>query len=142
MKVLGVVLVALALVIGIVPHFTDCQSQGKAIALTNGKTTPMKCHWTGIGELALAFPLFAVGAVEVAGRRKETHRATSVLGIVLGAFVILLPTKLIGVCAAGMMGSTPLCNSVMSPTLQLAGGVVMAVGVLGLVLARGHDSLP
>ena len=36
----------LALVIGIVPFLTDCQSQGRALTLQTGRTIPMKCHWT------------------------------------------------------------------------------------------------
>ena len=77
MKVIAVIMVVLALVIGIVPQFTDCQSQGKAIALANGKEVPMKCHWTGQGEVALAVPLVALGAVTALSRRSNASGSSS-----------------------------------------------------------------
>jgi len=137
MKVIAVIMVVLALVIGIVPRFTDCQSQGKAIVLANGKQVPMKCHWTGQGEIALAVPLVALGAVMAFSRRKESKRALSVMGIVLGVFVIALPTSLIGVCSMPDM----LCNSLMKPALIFSGGLVAVAGAVGLVLA-GREGEP
>jgi len=134
MKVLGIGLVVLALVAAILPMFTDCQSQGKAIELANGKTIPMKCHWTGVGELALAVPLIGVGAVMTTGRRKETLRSLSMLGALLGVMVILLPAKLIGVCANPDM----ICNSIMRPALIFTGVLITAGSLLGLVMSRGE----
>ncbi len=134
MKVLSVVVVVAALVAGILPQFTDCQSQGMAIQLANGKTVPMKCHWTAQGEIALAVPLVALGAVMGFSRRKETYRVLSIMGMVLGAFVIALPSGLVGVCSSGM-----LCNLVMKPTLILTGAVIIAASLVGLVLSRGAE---
>jgi len=51
-----IALVALALGTAIVPQFTDCASQGKAITLANGKTVEMKCHWTARAEIAVGRP--------------------------------------------------------------------------------------
>ncbi len=130
-KVLGVALVVFAIAIAVVPMFTDCQSQGKAITLANGKTVPMKCHWSGVGEQVAAVPLIAVGAMMPFMRRRETLTGLSVMGVVLGAFVISLPVNLIGTCTSGM-----LCETVMKPTLVTLGGLVVAGGVLGLVLSR------
>ena len=42
MKVIGVILIALALVIGIVPQFTDCLAQGSAMKMPNGNLLPMR----------------------------------------------------------------------------------------------------
>jgi len=131
MKVLGIGLVVLALITGIVPMFTDCQSQGKAIELANGKTVPMKCHWTGVGELALAVPLIGVGAVMTTGRRKETLRSVSIIGALLGIMVILVAARLIGVCANPDM----ICKSVMQPTVILTGSLIVAASLVGLVLS-------
>jgi len=131
MKVLGIVLMVLALGIGVLPQFTDCQSQGKAIELANGKTVPMKCHWTARAELALAGPLLAVGGVVTGSRRRETRRMMGLMGVILGAFVIALPTQLIGVCSSQM-----LCNLVMKPALILGGSVTMAVGAVVAFQAR------
>ena len=44
----------------------------------------------------------------------------------MGAVVILLPTYLIGVCASADM----LCNSIMKPTLILAGTLIIAISLV------------
>ncbi|MHB1356964.1 MAG: DUF4418 family protein [Anaerolineae bacterium] len=130
MKVIAVILVVLALVIGIVPQFTDCQSQGKAITLANGKTIPMKCHWTAVAEIVTAVTLSAVGVLLFVSKRKETKLVLSVLAVVLGAFSLLLPTVLIGVCSSGMV-----CEIVMKPLLVLCSILVMVAGVVAVIFA-------
>ena len=138
MKLAAGLLIVLALVVGVVPAFTDCQSQGRALALANGNTVPMKCHWTGLAELSLAVPLGLVGGATAFGRRKETRRMLAILGMVLGALVISVPTLLIGVCGNADM----LCNSIMRPTLILAGGLVMAISLIfGLLNERQQEEL-
>jgi len=132
MKIAAALVIVLALVIGLVPQFTDCQSQGRALTLQNGSTVPMKCHWTAVAEIALAVPLFALGAVMAFSRRKESKRIIAGLGALLGLFVILLPTALIGVCASSMM----LCNSVMKPTLILSGILVIAISAGTLITSE------
>jgi hypothetical protein len=129
MKVLGSLILILALVAAVVPQFSDCQSQGRALTLQNGKTVAMKCHWTAEATLATAGPLFLLGGMIFTSKRKETLRALSVLGLAAGAFLILLPTALIGVCSSPEM----ICNSVMKPTLILTG--ILTMGISGLVLA-------
>ena len=136
MKVIGSILILLALAVAIVPRFTDCQSQGKAIVLSDGKTIPMKCHWTGVAELATAGPLVVLGGIMTVSRHKQTLRALAILGIVLGIFVILLPAQLIGVCASAEM----LCNMVMRPSLMFAGVLVVATSVVVLLAARGPET--
>ena len=53
-KAMGIGLILMALVIAIVPVFTDCQSQGRSLTTQDGKSVPMKCHWTGIAEIGVA----------------------------------------------------------------------------------------
>jgi hypothetical protein len=125
-------LIVLAIVLGVVPLFSDCESQGNAITLANGATIPMRCHWTGRAELAVAGPLLFAGAVMVGSRRKQVLRTVSGLGVVLGAFAILLPTALIGVCGNPDM----ICNMVMKPTLVFAGMVGIGASAAGLVYLR------
>lgn len=137
MKIAAVLMIVLALLIGVVPQFTDCQSQGRQLTLENGKTIPMKCHWTGQAEMALAGPLLVTGSLLAINKRKETLHGLSVLGGILGIFVILLPTALIGVCANPDM----ICNSVMRPTLILLGSLILALSVFGLVTSfRGETA--
>ena len=131
-KIAAAIIVVLALVIGILPQFTDCQSQGRAIALQNGKTVPMKCHWTAIAEIGMAVPLLGVGTVMGVTKRKESRRIIAGFGMLLGVFVVLLPTRLIGVCASADM----LCNSIMKPTLILSGIVIIAISLAALVVSE------
>jgi hypothetical protein len=129
MKVLAVVIIVMALVVGVVPQFTNCFHEGKTVALANGTQAPMKCLWTAMGELAMAVPVLGVGAMLTISRQKETRRGLAVLGVILGAFVIALPTQLIGVCSH----PDATCNMVMKPAMIFAGAVVMAASV-GILL--------
>ena len=138
MKIAGIAIVVLALVVGIVPQFTDCASQGKSLALANGNAVPMKCHWTAMAALGMSIPLLALGGIMAFSRRKETQRALSVLGVAMGAIVALLPTYLIGVCANGMM----LCNNTMQPTLLFSGILIGATSLVTFVLARKDEAQP
>jgi hypothetical protein len=133
MKIIAGLMILLALATGILPLFTDCQSQGRALTLADGRSIPMKCHWTGIAEIALAVPLLVTGLLMASSKRRETLRTLAVLGGVLGVFVILLPTVLIGVCANGDM----ICNSIMRPALILGGGLIVALSLVGLVRSWG-----
>lgn len=127
MKIIGGSLIVLALLIGIVPMFSDCTSQGRSLTLANGREIPMKCHWTGLAELALAAPLLVVGALMITSMGAESLRNLSLTGGVAGILVILLPSTLIGVCANPDMR----CNALMRPSLILAGSLVVALGVVG-----------
>ena len=129
MKIAGILMIVLALVIGIVPMFTDCASEGKSLTTADGRSVPMKCHWTARAEIAMALPLAAVGGMELFGKRKEGQIFLSIMGVVLGVLVILLPTALIGVCANPEM----ICNSTMKPFLILSGSIVALISLGTLV---------
>lgn len=128
-KFLGVALIVLAIAIAIVPFFSDCQSQGKALTATNGKTVPMKCHWTGVAEIGVAVPLLAAGALMIANRRKESLMSLSIIGIILGGLAIAFPAGLIGVCATPTM----ICSAAMKPLLIILGSLATAVSLGALV---------
>ena len=129
---MGAINIIMALVLGIVPVFTDCLSQGRALELANGKTVPMKCHWTGIAEIGVAIPLAMVGISQIFSKRKETINLASMFGIVLGALAIAFPTFMIGVCANPDM----LCNMVMKPTLIAAGSIAIVANVVVLATTK------
>jgi len=131
-RTMGIVKIVLALAISILPLFTDCQSQGRSLELANGKTVPMKCHWTGIAEIGVAVPLGLIGFFDLFSKRKETNNLLSGMGVVLGALVILFPTFLIGVCANPDM----LCNMIMKPGLILLGSLVILVSLVGFFNSR------
>ncbi len=138
MKVIGGLLIALALLIGIVPMFSDCQSQGRSLTLANGREIPMKCHWTGLAELALAVPLLVVGLLITTSKRTESLRNLNVIAAVAGSLVILLPATLIGVCANPDMR----CNAVMKPSLILSGSLVVALGLVGVMRSLRRKEEP
>jgi hypothetical protein len=125
-------MIALALVIAIVPIFTDCLANGKTLTTADGRSVPMKCHWTAIAEIGLAIPLALVGILNFTSKRKETLRSLNLISLALGALVILFPTVLIGVCANPDMP----CNMIEKPTLILSGIVVMAASLITLGTSR------
>lgn len=138
MKVTSIAIFVLALVVGIAPLLLDCQSQGSSMTLANGKSAPMKCHWTAIAEAAMAVPIGLAAILNFTNKRKESRRSTGLMGMALGAFVILFPTVLIGVCPSAMM----LCNMVMRPLLILSGTLITAAGLYQVITAQRMQELP
>jgi hypothetical protein len=136
-KVLGGLIIVMALVVGIVPLFTDCLSQGRSLTTSTGAQVPMKCHWTSIAEIGVALPLALVGVLTMTSKRKETMRSLAAFGVVLGALVISFPTFLIGVCANPMM----ICNMIERPVLILGGALAIALSVIVALRTRGGGEL-
>jgi hypothetical protein len=127
-KILGGLIIVMALVIGIVPVFTDCLANGRSLTTNAGISVPMKCHWSAVAEIGVAVPLALVGILTFFSKRKETVRSLAAFGVTLGALAIAFPTVLIGTCASDMMP----CNMMMKPIILFSG--VVAIG-LSLVVA-------
>ncbi len=159
MKVLGVVIIIVALAIIIVPQFTNCESGqdnaatktititkvGSASAASSAGTESggmpaaaslpyrmMKCFWSARAEIAVGVALLVVGALLLFARRKDTTRALGIIAAVLGVLTILIPTTFIGTCANARM----VCNTEMKPTLLIAGGITVALGIAVLVMGE------
>src|SRR5574342_68318 len=73
-KSMGILIIVLALVIGIVPLFTDCLANGRSLTTADGRSVPMKCHWTAIAEIGMAVPLALVGIFTAFGKGFEGDR--------------------------------------------------------------------
>jgi hypothetical protein len=131
MVIVGGIFIVLALLLAIIPQFSDCQSQGKAIALPDGKTVPMKCHWTGQAEIVVAVVVLVIGILLIISRNKESQKYLSIIGILMGILAILLPTFIIGTCVTPTMT----CNTVMKTSLLIIGPLVILDGLAGLILA-------
>jgi hypothetical protein len=133
MKVfLGLVLVALGLAIAIIPQYMTCQHQGKYMTLANGIHRPMNCSWTARSEIAVGVPLAGIGVLMTVSRRKESLRNLALIGVILGVFVILLPTDLlIGVCRSNM-----LCHTAMKPLLAVLGTLAIGTCLVGLLISQ------
>jgi hypothetical protein len=135
MKAVGIGIIVIALLIIAVPSFNNCTYEGKSIALPSGKTLDMKCLWTSRASLIAGVTLALVGLLLALSKQKETRRALAVIGAVVSALAISLPTTLIGVCA---MDS--LCVNVMKPSLIGLGMLGIGLSVTAFVLAgRGTD---
>lgn len=131
-KFFGIALVILALAIAIIPAFSDCESQGRTLTVSNGKTVPMKCHWSGVAEIGVAVPLLAVGAMIAANRRRHNLGSLGIMGLVLGGLAIAFPMGLIGVCQTPTMT----CQTIMKPALTLLGSLTIAGSIGAMVLAK------
>jgi len=121
---LGVAIIALALAIVVTPQFLKCPPEKMA----NGTTMIMPCNYTASAEIATGVPILAVGSMLVFIRKKESLRYLGLVGVILGAFVILLPTSLTGVCSGPMP-----CRTVMKPSLLTFGSLVIVTSVTGMV---------
>jgi hypothetical protein len=137
-KVLGVIMIFLALVLAIGPVFTDCESTGKMLTTADGRSVSMKCHWSGIAEIAPAVLLGIAGVSALFGRRKETLRLAGIVGVASGLMAILLPAVLIGTCGNPAMT----CNVLMRPILLASGILAMAASIVLIVIAREPELPP
>jgi hypothetical protein len=129
MKVLAVILAILAILTAVIPQFGDCESQGKMLTLPNGKQVSMKCHWSARAEIAMGIPLLGVAGALGFSRRKETRRALTLVGLLLGALVIAIPNLLIGVCS----GPDMTCRVILYPATLLLGGLIIVGSLVGFV---------
>jgi hypothetical protein len=132
MKLSAILIVALAVLIGVVPLLTDCLSQGMTMATADGRQVPMKCHWTAVASLAMAIPLLIAGGLQWFSKRKESRRSLNLLGAAMGAVVIALPTALIGVCAH----PDAACNLVMRPAMIFMGTLVVGINLVSLIVSE------
>jgi hypothetical protein len=129
--VVAAILILMGILIAIVPQFTNCGSEGKEIALPNGKTVPMKCFWTGRSELIPGIILLALGVMMLIARHRESRLLLSIAALVAGIFVILMPTFIIGTCATPTM----VCNTLMKPIVLVLGALAILASIGGLVLS-------
>jgi CHASE2 domain-containing sensor protein len=156
-KVLAVLIIIIALVIIIVPQFTNCEygndnatagmSSSTSVDTSTtvayaSMTSPMaaaampyrmmKCYWSAHAEIVAGVPLLAVGVLLLFARRKETTRVLGILTVVLGVLTIVIPTSIVGTCANDQM----VCNTEMKPTLLIAGGIAVALGIAVVVVGE------
>lgn len=129
MKIIAIVVMVLGLITIFIPPFYTCDSHGNAIHLPGGKSIPMKCLWTARAEIGLGILLLVVGIFLFISSKLESRRFLSILTLILGILIILLPIAFIGVCINPEMP----CVVVMKPTLLLIGLVAGAFGIAGIV---------
>jgi hypothetical protein len=136
-KIFGAAIVVLAVVLAIVPQFTDCQSQGHYITLANGNLISMKCHWTARAQMAVAVPIAVVGLMLATSKRKKDIFGYSVVAVVLGIMSLLLAATIIGTCSNQAM----FCNTTMKPVIFLTAGLIslLSLGAMIVSFRYRHD---
>lgn len=157
MRVLAFLVIVLALVVVIVPQFTNCEAGRDHPAVLNMQTSDagdvryasmtamegpmesaavpyrmMRCLWSARAEIVAGLPLVALGALLLFARRRETIRVIGVMTTLLGVLTILIPTTVVGTCLNPAM----VCNTQMKPTLLVSGGIMVALGIAVLVLGQ------
>ena len=131
MLVIGIILIVLALLIAIVPQFTECQPKDMSMSSTpNAMASTPECNQSARAELVVGVLLLIVGIGMVIGKRRETQMVLSVLGMAMGIAALLMPT-LIGTCSSPAM----ICNTVMKPSLLILGSLAVITSIVGLVVS-------
>ncbi len=131
MKAIAVFLIIFGILLAWVPSYYTCSAEGKMIQIPGGRSVPMKCLWTARAEMALGAILVLAGFLLLGSRGPESRRFLSLLTFSLGAFIILFPTALIGVCSNPEMS----CAAIMKPMILLAGTLVCALSLMAVFSA-------
>jgi hypothetical protein len=115
--------------------FPVCEMDGKFVETKAGKLLPMPCGYTARAETGLG-ALVALAGIGLLGLTSyDSRRAFGVMTAGLGVVVLLVPTALIGMCAA----PDHICRVATQPALILLGGITVLVGGY-LILARNPAS--
>ena len=120
-RVIGIIIVLLAVGIAVVPQLTKCHNSA------------MTCNYTAKAEIALALPLAIEGLVLLVGRKESTF-GLAFVGIALGVSVILIAYVLIGVCQSMIENMD--CQTIMKPSLFIFGLFVIFANVWLLWISK------
>ena len=116
--------------------FPVCEMEGKFVETKAGKLLPMPCGYTARAETGLG-ALVALAGIGLLGLTSyEARRAFGVMTAGLGAVVLLVPTVLIGMCAA----PDHICRVATAPALILLGGITLLTG--GYFVFAGDTTAP
>jgi len=92
-----------------------------AIATAAGGTTPMKCHWCMLAELALSIPLIVIVVSQFFMKSYTARQVSAAFLLPLAAMIILVPQNFfIGVCKTGMP-----CNSSKLAWVVVGGALIV-----------------
>ena len=100
-------------------------------AMSKGLKVPMKCYYSAKAAIGFAIPIGILGLLLLFSRRRETNRMLAIMGIVLGAVTVAVPT-LVGTCGS----ASAICNEVLKPTMELAGGLLIVLSAVLLVMGE------
>jgi hypothetical protein len=92
----------------------------------------MRCGTSASIETAFGFALLLVAVVGAGIIKRNIHLALAALAAVLGVFVSLVPTVIVGTCPHAHMA----CHSVTGPVFALTGVVIAVFEVVNLILFK------
>lgn len=118
----GVLIIAIPAVL-----FPPCQDK---ITTLSGSAVPMKCHWTAVSAQAAGMMIVLCGIIGFCFKSYREKMVAGLCSAVVSVYLILLPLKIIGVCANKMMP----CHAGMLPALLIA-GIAALFSSLGLFAA-------
>ena len=116
--VFGVLLIALAKVI-----LPVCRPIGGGV---------MRCGTSALVESILGLALLVVAVVAAGLLKKKAHVVLSALTLVIGVFVALVPTVIIGTCPHAHMA----CHAVTAPVLAVTGVVIALFAAVNLIYLK------
>ena len=122
-----IAIAGLLIAIGPKTFFAVCASDGEMV---------MKCLYVAQTELVIGIAIALLGIVLFFSKNSAAQITTSIALALNGIITILIPNVLIGVCKSEHMH----CNAVTRPALNILGGLVIVLSVIGIILFREKDS--
>lgn len=92
----------------------------------------MRCRTSTTADAILGIILLATAVVAAGITKKNVHIILSVLTLVIGVFVSLVPTVIIGTCPHAHMA----CHSITAPVLAVTGVAIALFAALNLIYLR------
>lgn len=116
--IFGILLIALTKVI-----LPVCRPMGGGV---------MRCGTSTAIDAALGLALLVIAVFAAGLLKKKAHVILSALSLVVGIFVSLVPTVIVGTCPHAHMA----CHAVTAPVLAVTGVVVALFAAVNLVYLR------
>ena len=92
----------------------------------------MRCGTSTTIDAVLGLALLVIAVFAAGLPKKKAHVILSALALVLGIFVALVPTVIVGTCPHAHMA----CHAVTAPVLALTGVVIALFAALSLIYLR------
>jgi len=92
----------------------------------------MRCGTSTTVDAVLGLVLLAVAVAAAGLLKKKAHIVFSAIAFVVGVFVSLVPTVIVGTCPHAHMA----CHSVTAPVLAVFGALIALFAVLNLIYLK------
>ena len=122
-RILSIILIVFGLLLAFLPNSFMCTT---TLETVKGTAVPMKCHWTGICQIALGILVAVAGALSFLCKNREGWTAGGIFAVACGIVSLLIANVLIGVC----QNPTMACNMAGLPSANLLAALVIATGVV------------